>query len=158
MTGIPFVLVGIPRVKTLLNVNEQLADRVSQVFVVEPFGVDERCNNKMIVALQSFDSLLDGIDRIPLSEFENARRFAFATAGRLRRIRRILVAAVLSLEKKKEPRIDLPLLAEVFRTHIYPGATDNRNPFVPDKFDGLPLTAPGEPYEPRRLAKEEIDV
>lgn len=157
-TGVPVALVGIPRLETLLRVNEQLADRVRQVIEIEPFGVDERCKNKMVVALRSFDQLLEGIDRIPLTDPENARRFALATAGRLRRIRRILVEAVRLASKKSKPQIDLGVLAQVFRTHIYEHAPDKRNPFVPAKFDGVPLTNPGEPYEPRRLSKEEFDA
>lgn len=155
---IPFVLVGIPRVKVLLDVNEQLDDRVREVVTVEPFGVDERCKNQMKVALAAFDKLLEGIDRIPLADDENARRFVFATAGRLRRIRRMLEEAVQAAANQKRPKIDLPLLAEVFRTHIFKGAPDSRNPFVPAKFTEQPLTKPGEPFEPRRLAKEEVDA
>lgn len=155
---IPFALVGIPRVKVLLGVNEQLDDRVRDVVTVEPFGVDERCKNKMSVALQAFDQMLDGIDRIPLADAENALKFAFATAGRLRRIRRVLVEAVRMAALRNKPTIDLPLLADVFRVHIYKGAPEHRNPFVPAKFDKRPLTEPGEPYEPRRAAKEEVDA
>lgn len=157
-TGVPFVLAGIPRVKVLLSVNEQLADRVRRLIVVEPFGVDERCENKMSTALSAFCKLLGDLKCIPLAEEENARRFAFATDGRLRRIRRILEEAVLATAEQAKPRIDLALLAQIFRTHIFKDAPDHRNPFIPAKFDGQPLTAPGEPYEPRRQAKEEVDV
>ena len=156
--GVPFVLVGIPRLKVLLEVNEQLADRVCEVVTIEPFGVDERCKNQMVTALQAYDQLLESIDRIPIAEPENARRFAFATAGRLRRIRRMLVESVTVSAQMPEPRIDLPVLARVFREYIFKGAPDKRNPFVPDKFDGRPLTGPGEPYAPRRQAREEADV
>lgn len=157
-TRTPIALVGIPRLRVLLEVNEQLADRVREVVTVEPFGVDARCKNQMVTALEAFDKLLEGVDRIRLSDPENARRVAFATAGRLRRIRRLLVEAVVLAGQKSEPRIDLPALAEVFRQHIFKGAPDERNPFVPTKFDGQPLTAPGEPYAPRRQAKEEVDA
>lgn len=157
-SSIPFVLVGIPRVKVLLGVNEQLADRVREVVTIEPFGVDSRCKNQMSTALAAFDKMLDGVSRIPLADEANARRFAFATAGRLRRIRRVLEEAARAAAELPKPKIDLPLLAEVYRNHIFTGAPDERNPFVPAKFDGRPLTAPGEPYEPRRQAKEEVDA
>lgn len=157
-TRMPIALVGIPRLKVLLEVNEQLADRVREVVTVEPFGVDERCKNQMVTALEAFDKLLDGVDRIRLTDPVNARRIAFATAGRLRRIRRLLVESVLLAGQQEKPRIDLPLLADVFRQHIFKGAPDERNPFVPDKFNNGPLTAPGEPYATRRQAKEEVDA
>lgn len=156
--GVPFVLVGIPRLRVLLEVNEQLADRVKEVVTIEPFGVDERCKNQMVTALLSFNQLLEGIDRIRLAEPENARRFAFATGGRLRRIRRLLVKSVQVAAEMPKPKIDLPVLAQVFREHIFKGAPDTRNPFVPAKFDGGALTGPGEPYAPKRLAKEEADA
>lgn len=156
--NVPFALAGIPRLKLLLEVNEQLADRVCEVVTVEPFGVDERCKNQMVTALQAFDKLLEGIDRIPLADPANARLFAFATAGRLRRIRRMLVEAVQVAAEMPKPRIDLEVLAQVFRQHIFKGAPDTRNPFVPGKFDGQPLTRSGEPYAPRRQAKEEVDA
>lgn len=157
-TGVPFVLVGIPRLKVLLDVNGQLADRVREVVTVEPFGIDARCKNQMVTALKSFSLLLEGVDRIPLTDPENARRFAFATAGRLRRIRRMLVESVQVAAELPKPKIDLPVLARVFREHIFKGAPDKRNPFVPEAFDGKPLTGPDEPYAPRRQSKEEADV
>lgn len=157
-SGVPFVLVGIPRLKVLLEVNEQLADRVREVVTIEPFGVDRRCKNQMATALKAFDSMLGDIKRIPLASAENASCFAFATAGRLRRIRRILTEAVALAGNMSQPKIDLPLLARVFREHVYKGAPDNRNPFIPGKFDGHPLTARGEPFAPRRQPKEEIDA
>ncbi len=157
-TGVPFALFGIPRLKVLLDVNEQLADRVRTVITIEPFGADKRSKNRMSKALKAFDSMLDGIDRIPLASPANARRFVFATGGRLRRIRRLLVEAVLAAAQRAEPKIDMPLLAQVFREHIFKGAPDARNPFVPGKFNQQPLTDLGEPYAPRRQAKEEIDA
>jgi putative transposase len=157
-TGVPFVLVGIPRVNVLMGVNEQLADRVREVLTVEPFGVDARCKNQMSTALAAFDKLLEGVSRVPIADDSNARRFAFATAGRLRRIRRMLEESARAAAELAEPKIDLPLLARVFREHVFKGAPDERNPFVPAKFDGRPLTGPGEPYEPRRLTREEADA
>lgn len=157
-TGVPFVLVGIPRVNVLMGVNEQLADRVREVLTVEPFGVDARCKNQMSTALAAFDKLLEGVNRVPIADDSNARRFAFATAGRLRRIRRMLEESARAAAELAEPKIDLPLLARVFREHVFKGAPDERNPFVPAKFDGRPLTGPGEPYEPRRLTREEADA
>lgn len=157
-TGVPFVLVGIPRVKVLLAVNEQLADRVREVITVESFGVDARCRNQMSTALAVFDRMLGDIDRIDLADEANARRFALATDGRLRRISRLLEAAVQAALEMPKPRIDLPLLADVFRRHVFKGSPDERNPFVVAKFDGRPLTGPGEPYEPRRKTREEADA
>ena len=157
-TGVPMALVGISRAKVLLQVNEQLADRVLKVVTIEPFGVDPRCTNQMSTALSAYDRLLEGMDRIALAHEDNARRFAFATDGRLRRIRILLQAAIREASKDKHPKLSLPVLARAFSQSIFSGAPDERNPFVPEKFSGKPLTGPGEPYAPNRKTREEADA
>lgn len=54
--------------------------------------------------------------------------------------RRISISWLSSLlPRLPKPRIDLPLLADVFRRHVSKGAPDERNPFVAAKFDGRQL-------------------
>lgn len=157
-TRIPFALAGIDRARVLLRVNEQLADRVREVIQIEPFGVGERCRNQMGDALAAFNGLLGDIDRISLEDDSTARMFTFATAGRLRKVRQLLVRSVEIAAKQPKPRIDHAVLAEAFRTAVFKDAPDVRNPFVAAKFDGLPLNRPGEPYHPRRQTAEEVDA
>lgn len=155
---LPVAMAGIPRAKVLFKVNEQLADRASEVITIAPFGVSEPAANNIVSALKAFDGLLEGIDRVPLTSPGVAQQFAFATAGRLRGIRRILVRSVELTAKMEKPRIDHSVLADAFRAVIFPGAPDRRNPFVTNKFDGTPLTNTNEPYAARRQPKEEIDA
>jgi hypothetical protein len=157
-TRIPFALAGIDRATVLLRVNEQLADRVREIIRIEPFGVGEDCSNQMAEALAAFDGLLGGIRRISLTTDSTARMFAFATAGRLRKLRQMLVRSVEIASTMDEPRIDLGVLAAAFRTAVFKDAPDSRNPFLTAKFNGLPLTRPGEPYHPRRQTAEEVDA
>lgn len=157
-TRVPVAMAGIPRAKTLLAVNEQLADRVSKVIEVEPFGASDSCANQIVVALRVFERCLDEIERIDLTSQDSARRFAIATGGRLRAIRRLLVSAVEIASGCKRPRIDYAVLSEAFKKAIYPDAPPSRNPFNQKAFDGRPLTQVDEPFYPRRQPKEEVDV
>lgn len=157
-TRIPFALAGIDRAKVLLRVNEQLADRVREIVQIEPFGVGKTYRNQMADALAAFEGLLGDIDRVSLATDSTAKMFAFATAGRLRKLRQLLVRSVELAAKMGKPRIDHAVLAEAFKTAVFKDAPDIRNPFVAAKFDGFPLTRPGEPYHPRRQTAEEVDA
>lgn len=158
VSRIPFALAGIPRARTLLKVNEQLAARICEVYEIQPFGAGATCKNQIAVALKAFDGLLQDVERINLTDEQAAKSFAFATAGRLRNLRQLLVKAVQIASKLDRPRIDYAVLAEAFRTTVFPRAPDTRNPFVLKVFDGIPLTRPDEPFAPRRQPKEEVDV
>jgi hypothetical protein len=156
-TRIPIVMAGIPRLNVLFRTNEQLADRVSERIVIEPFRAGGEAVNKMKTALETFDRLLDHLPRIPLADDHNCEKFAFATAGRLRGIRRLLVRAVEISQSNARSRIDQAVLAQAFTEVIYPGARPDRNPFH-QKFDQRPLTGANEPFEPRRPQKVEADA
>jgi hypothetical protein len=72
---------------------------------------------------------------------------AFATDGRLRDIRRLLVRAVELAYEQPDPRLTDMVLAEAFRTVIYRGSPDKRNPFH-KAFNELPLVEGDEPFAP----------
>jgi hypothetical protein len=155
----PVIAAGIPRARVLLKVNEQLADR-TEIITIEPFGASGLCKNQIGTALGAFRKVLVSAG-FHCDEFDdpgNGQRFAFATAGRLRGIRKLLVRAVELAGEKSSVRIDRAHLADAFVRVIYLGAADKRNPFITQKFDGRPLTLPGEPYAPRRQPKEEVDA
>ena len=142
------VLAGVPRLWRMIETNEQLRSRVSQQIVVEPFAANADTANPISVALRAFDKCLDGVLRISLTTEIACRRFSFATAGRLRSLRIILVnAAEIAFEAPK-PQIDFEVLGKAFERAMFPGVPAERNPFSP-KFSGLPLTGRGEPFDPR---------
>jgi hypothetical protein len=151
------VLAGIPRLRVLFKTNEQLADRVAEEIVISPFGIDGKVDRQMRVALLAFARLLGPIRHIDFADARTCQAFVFATAGRLRGIRRLLVRSVEIAMREPEPRIDYAVLAQAFREVGFRGAPDDRNPFT-DEFNGLPLIGPDEPYAPRRQPKEEVDV
>ena len=142
---VSLVLSGVTRSRELLLTNEQLADRFGEVMELPMLSLDGSAESTTNAALREFGKLL-GVDAIDLTDRETARKIIYATQGRLRPLRRLLVRAVDVGFLSTKPKIDLPVLAKAFEEVIYAGAPPKRNPFH-DKFDGAPLTKPGEPYE-----------
>jgi Cdc6-like AAA superfamily ATPase len=146
-TRVRLVIAGVPRLWRMITTNEQLRSRVSQQIVVEPFTASAQDKNPIDLALAAFDSCLADIHRVQLTSELTSRRFAHATAGRLRSLRNLLVNAVeIALESPKR-QIDYGVLARAFRQTMFPGAPPERNPFS-TKFNGRPLTGRGEPFDP----------
>ena len=139
------VLSGVPRAKTLLDTNEQLADRFREVIELPTLSVDGKREQETRAALTSFASLLEGVDSVDLTSSTMARLIVFATGGRLRQLRRILVRAVELAFECSPPRLDIGTLARAFVMVIFPSAPKGRNPFLAD-FVAVPLIKMGEPY------------
>lgn len=149
-TRVSFVLAGIPRTKRLLETNDQFRGRFREVIEVDRFSVVNRsAEQEFRSALKVFKGYLRDIPSIDISGTVVTRLFAFATDGRLRDIRRLLVRAVELAFEQPEPRLTDIVLAESFRTVIYPNSPDERNPFH-KVFDGVPLVKANEPFEPVR--------
>jgi Cdc6-like AAA superfamily ATPase len=146
-TRVSFVLSGVPRTLRLLEKNDQLRSRFREVIAIERFSVEGSAKLEFRGALRAFKEHLRGLPALDISGADMADQFAFATDGRLRDIRRLLVRAVELAYREPQPRLTDGILAEAFRTVIYPGAPDKRNPFH-RKFDGLPLVKAGEPFAP----------
>jgi len=147
---LPVVLAGTQAAEILWNTNEQLADRFREQIILQPLSME---SNKRLKELRSvlgaFLSLMKGVACIDITEEAHAKSIAFATAGRLRDVRRLLVRALEIAASQPRFAITRSTLALAFRQVIYRDAPNNRNPFSA-KFDGLPLTKPGEPFAPRR--------
>jgi Cdc6-like AAA superfamily ATPase len=146
-TRVSFVLAGVPRTLRLLEKNDQLRSRFREVIEIERFSVEGSAELEFRGALRAFKEHLGELPALDISGAVMAHQFAFATDGRLRDIRRLLVRAVELAYREPQPRLADGILAEAFRTVIYPGAPDKRNPFH-RKFDGLPLVKAGEPFAP----------
>jgi DNA transposition AAA+ family ATPase len=149
-SGVSFVLAGTPTAEQLLITNEQLRGRFSEGMHLAPLGLSSDQDAKVFRGvLRTFQKLFADIDCIDLASTSVSRQMAYATGGRLRALRRLLVRAVELGAKQNGPCIDMPVLAEAFHSAIYRRAPRERNPFL-EGFDGQPLTKPGEPYGPER--------
>ena len=143
---IPVVLSGIPRLRRLFEVNEQLRGRFGRRRHIKPFSLSQR---DMAIsfrrAVGTFQSKLLPLGTIDLTTKEVLPRVLFASNGLLRPIVEILKeAADLGFASSKR-EINLAKLEKAFRNVVWDEAPDERNPFSA-KFNFLPLTGSGEPY------------
>lgn len=145
---VPHVLAGIPRSRALLETNEQLADRM-EVMTLERFSPDPSSRYTIADALGVFHGLLEAVMAFDLAHPVLAEKLAFATDGRLRAMRRVLVRAIQIAFRKPTPKITVKDLEQAFLEMIFPGAPPERNPFS-KKFNKRPLDRAGEPFAPRR--------
>ncbi|MGR2682420.1 TniB family NTP-binding protein [Chromobacterium haemolyticum] len=147
-THLPFILAGIPRAERLLQTNDQLRGRFREVIPINPFSVKTPSAEKEFRrVLQGFQSLLGDLPSIDLSHPTITHSIAFATDGRLRELRKLLVRGVEIAYEQPEPKLTTRVLSQAFTAVIYRDAPDDRNPFS-KKFKKVPLTKPGEPFAP----------
>lgn len=143
-----FVLAGIPRTRRLLETNDQFRGRFREVIAIDRFSVaNVSAEHEFRSALKVFKGYFRDLPTIDISGADMTRLFAFATDGRLRDIRRLLVRAVELACEMPDAKLTIAVLAESFRTVIYPGSPDMRNPFH-KAFNGMPLVAADEPFAP----------
>ena len=148
-TSIPFILAGIPRAERLLHANDQLRSRFREVITIQPFSVENEKEKAVFRSvLKTFSQLIVDVPSVDLASPEMVDKMAFATAGRLRDIRRLLVRAVEVGGKRSPPKISNECLSDAFCQVIYPNAPDERNPFC-TKFKKIPLTRANEPFAAR---------
>lgn len=146
--NISLILAGIYRSRQLLHANDQFADRFREVLELEPLGVgNESQIEEFRQVMEAFETVLEGVSHIDLKTDAVLSVLAFATAGRLRNIRRLLVRSVELAAKEKRFHINLAVLEKAFLQVIFKSASPEQNPFDP-KFRGTPLTLPGEPFAP----------
>lgn len=147
-TRVSFVLSGIPRSKRVLATNDQLRGRFREVVEIERFSVATRsAEHEFRSVLNVFKGYLRDLPTVDISSEVMARLFAFATDGRLRDVRRLLVRAVELAYAQPHPKLTVGVLADAFRTAIYPGCPNNRNPFH-KQFNNMPLVKGDEPFAP----------
>ncbi|QDQ82299.1 TniB family NTP-binding protein [Paraburkholderia megapolitana] len=145
---ISYVFVGIPRVKRLLATNDQLRGRLREVIQIDRFSVaNESAELEFRSALKNFKICMGDLPAIDISGATITRLFAFATDGRVRDICKLLARAVELAYAQPDPGLTDKVLAEAFRTVIYSGAPDNRNPFH-ETFNEMPLVKNDEPFAP----------
>lgn len=149
--GPAVVLAGTPRAQVLLETNLQLRTRFGELLWLKPFSTLPHGIAEFAAALKAFSKLLKELPCIDLSTPSTVEKFGFATGGRLRLIRSLLVRAVELAGSAAPPRIDLPTLAIAFEQVVFPGASPERNPFRAE-FSGIPLTKASEPFAPEFTA------
>jgi hypothetical protein len=146
--NVPTVLLGLPRVGQLLQVNEQVRRRFSRRRYLQ-MG---QCGETSIEAecLQLFLSLGDSFP-IPIragnfSWDEMAQRVHYASDGRVAYIKKLLAGAIRIALERELVCIDASVLQEAFNAEVWWEGVEQLNPFS-DKFQFRRLNRAGEPFE-----------
>jgi len=143
---VSFVLTGIPRLKRLFEVNEQLRGRFGRRRHIRPFSIATAGQAKVFRrAVGAFVKRISPLQSVDLLSDEILPRIWFATNGLLRPLVELLKEAVDLAYVSKHREIDLAILAMAFLNVVWHEAPEHRNPFNAT-FNTLPLTANGEPY------------
>jgi len=143
---VPFVLTGIPRLKKLFDVNEQLRGRFGRRRHIRPFSIATANGVKIFRrAVMSFQKKIAPMVTIDLTSEEMLPRIFFATNGLLRPLVELLKEAVDLAHGSKTGAITLAILDRAFHNSIWNDVTEVRNPFS-TQFNTIPLTGAGEPY------------
>lgn len=146
--NVPTVLLGLPRVESLLRVNEQLRRRFTRRLNMAlgqgtKSGIDTEC-------LQLFASL-EPVLPVPIAcqsvgWAEFGHRLYFATDGRVAYVKTLLAGAIRVVADRGLAEISPAELETAFTGSIWQEGIGALNPFNP-KFEFRRLNRPGEPFE-----------
>lgn len=144
--GISVVLLGLGRIRHLFHDDAQLDDRFSAEIRLEPFrcvseghregktflnvNSDEFINWRGV--LQALQAQTSFPSTTPLHDEELAMRLLFATAGVMRRLKKLLKAAILVLaEDGHRDGVDLAALSNAFARTLVSTKNVCKDPFTP---------------------------
>lgn len=145
--GVSCLMSGTRRLFTLLETNEQLADRFREQIHIEPFSMESGKFSIYKAAIAGMRKQFEEIESIDFTDSDVARTILFAIGGRFRQLRRLFAGAIEQACASARPFIGMNELETSFLTRIFSDARPERNPFH-RRFSGLPLTGRGEPYAP----------
>lgn len=145
-TRVPFVLLGLPRCKRILEVNEQLRRRFLPQAILSPFSIKKKPE-----AIRFAEFLNTLHSQIPLSKpsafIEPAvvPLMFYATNGLIDYLMKLTSNAMqIALEEKRDC-IDIEVLRRAFEGAIWSGVDRERNPFDSEFMPRL-LNKAGEPF------------
>lgn len=145
-TRVPFVLLGLPRCKYILEVNEQLRRRFLPQVTLSPFSIKRKSD---AIRFAEFLSTLNS--QIPLGKpsvfIEPAviPLVFYATNGLIDYLMKLASNAIhVALEEKRDC-IDIDVLRRSFQSAIWSEADRERNPFDSEFIPRL-LNKKGEPF------------
>lgn len=146
--GVPTVLLGLPRVEKLLQINDQLRRRFSsrRRLALGQSSI-ESIETECLQLFLSLVSLIDvPVSSKPYSAQEMGERLYFASDGRVAYIKKLLFAALRQALELDIDVIDPPMLEKAFTDEIWWEGIGKLNPFNP-AFDCRRLDRGGEPFQ-----------
>lgn len=146
--AVPTVLLGLPRLENVLQINDQLRRRFSSrrrlaVGQSDTYSIETECL-QLYLSLTSLINI--PVDSHPYSAQEMGVRLYYASDGRVAFIKKLLFAALRCALELDMDAIDAPLLERAFTDEIWWEGVGKLNPFNPD-FDYRRLDRGGEPFE-----------
>jgi hypothetical protein len=145
--AVPTVLLGLPRIESLLQVNEQLRRRFSSRYWMTMGQSDK--STVEAECLQLFMSLVECMEvpfvTAPYTWPELGERLRYASDGRVAYVKKLLSGALRICIESGLESIDSALLESVFTRDIWPEARGKLNPFS-QSFDFRRLDRRGEPF------------
>lgn len=143
---VPFVLMGLPRCKRILDVNEQLRRRFLPRVELHRFRMSRMRER------QQFAGVLKGLEKsLPLqapsalTDKDVIPRIYYATHGVIDHTMKLVSESLNIVLSDGRPTIDEDALREAFERVIWQEATDKDNPFHP-AFTERHLNKVGEPF------------
>jgi hypothetical protein len=116
VTSIPVVLLGVEKGRKLFKLDDQLATRFSEILTIEPMG------HKGLKSLPEFKKFLHDLQKlypvksVDWSTDEMALRFLLASDGNLRRLKHILVQALMDNRKSEKKTLSLKNFEDAYFT------------------------------------------
>ena len=146
--NVPTVLLGLPSLEMLLQVNEQLRRRFSRrVRLALGQSDTETIESECLQLFMSLASCLEvGVTAEPYGWREMGMRIHFACDGRVGYVKKLLAAALRACLEQGREQIDVVLLERVFSEEIWWQGTGALNPFNAD-FKFRRLDRGGEPFQ-----------
>mgnify|MGYP003625366273 CR=1 FL=1 len=114
ITGIPVILLGVEKGRKLFKLDDQLATRFSEILTIERMG------HSGLKSLPEFKKFLNDLQKlypvesIDWSKDEVALRFLLASDGNLRRLKHILVQALMDSRKTAGKTLSLKDFEEAY--------------------------------------------
>lgn len=146
--GVPTVLLGLPRVEQLLQLNDQLRRRFSSGLRLALGQSDtDTIENECLQLFSSLVSLMDiPVCLEPFSTEEMGQRLYFSSDGRVAYIKKLLFAALRQALEKDIDVINAEVLEKAFTDEIWWEGVGKLNPFNP-QFEYRRLDRGGEPFQ-----------
>lgn len=145
--GTPVTMLGLPRTRTLLQVNEQLRRRFTRHLALSVHPDEQHIDEAE--SLELFTSLASGLpvslNPRPYSWQELGLRLHFATASRIAYVKQLLIGAVEQVEMMDDHELNVIHLEQTFSTLIWSAGIGALNPFNPS-FVFRSLDRVGEPF------------
>lgn len=146
--AVPTVMLGLPRLRQLLQTNEQLRRRFSRrIWLALGRSETESIETECLQLFLSLASLLEvPVSAYPYSAQEMGQRLFYACDGRVGYIKKIIFAALRRALELDFESIDAGLLEQAFIEEVWSEAVGKLNPFH-EQFEFRRLDRGDEPFE-----------